>query len=122
MPKEAILKIIALEHKENKILATLEINKESEIFIGHFAGHPVLPGACMLQIIKEVLQEALSLSFQLKKADHIKFLSLIDPQIHNNVELRLTYQSTKENGVTILADCRVQNETCFKFKGSFIKC
>jgi len=122
MQKDAILKIGVLEHKGNTIIANLEINKNSEIFIGHFASHPVLPGACMLQMVKEVLQFALSLSFRLKRAEHIKFLSLIDPRVHHNLELRLTYQSVGENIVDVIADFRIQNDICFKFKGSFITC
>jgi 3-hydroxyacyl-[acyl-carrier-protein] dehydratase len=120
MLKEAILKISALDHQGNTILATLQINKDAEIFIGHFAGQPVLPGACMLQMVKEVLQSALSISFRLQKASYIKFISLIDPRVHDCLQLRLTYQLAKDNIVEITADMIAQKAICFKFRGSFI--
>lgn len=120
MLKDAILKIIELDHRENTILATIVINKNSEIFIGHFPGQPVLPGACMLQIIKEVLQSTLNISFRLKRADHIKFLSLINPGVHNSLQLMITYKSADDNNVDVTANLIAQNDICFKFKGSFI--
>jgi 3-hydroxyacyl-[acyl-carrier-protein] dehydratase len=120
MQKEAILKISTLDHRDNTILATLQINKDAEIFIGHFAGQPVLPGACMLQMVKEVLQSALSIPLQLQKASTIKFIILIDPRVHESLQLRLTYQSSKNDIIEITADMIVQNAICFKFKGSFI--
>jgi 3-hydroxyacyl-[acyl-carrier-protein] dehydratase len=120
MLKDALLKVTLLNHQENAIQATLKINKNSDIFIGHFPGQPVLPGACMLQIIKEVLQSTLNISFRLKRADQIKFLTLIDPRIHSILQLTLTYKLADDKNVDVIANLIAENDICFKFKGSFI--
>lgn len=120
MLKNSLYKIILLDRQENIIKATLEINKDNEIFIGHFPGQPVLPGACMLQIVKEVLENTLNISFRLKKADYIKFLTLIDPGSNNILQLTLSYRSADNKNVYVTANLIAQKGICFKFRGSFI--
>ena len=120
MLKDALFKITLSDHQECIIKATLELNKNNEIFIGHFPGQPIFPGACMLQIVKEVLESTFNIPFRLKKADHIKFLTLIDPGIHNILQLTLSYSSTDNNNVYVIANLIAQKDICFKFRGSFI--
>jgi 3-hydroxyacyl-[acyl-carrier-protein] dehydratase len=74
----------------------------------------------MLQIVKEVLESTFNIPFRLKKADHIKFLTLIDPGIHNILQLTLSYSSTDNNNVYVIANLIAQKDICFKFRGSFI--
>ncbi len=69
---DALFKISKLEHSDGIISAMLDINKDCDIFKGHFPGHPVVPGACMLQIVKDVLEEALKVSVRLKKGGSSK--------------------------------------------------
>jgi 3-hydroxyacyl-[acyl-carrier-protein] dehydratase len=120
MLKDALYKIISLAHKDNSIEATLEINENNEIFIGHFPGLPVLPGACMLQIVKEVLESALNTTFRLKKADQIKFLTLVDPGSNNILQLTLSYKFADNNNIYVTANLTTPKDICFKFRGYFI--
>jgi 3-hydroxyacyl-[acyl-carrier-protein] dehydratase len=120
MLKDSLYRIISLAHQENTIEATLEINKNNVIFEGHFPGQPVLPGACMLQIVKEVLGSTINTTIRLKKADQIKFLVLIDPGSNNILQLKLSYRLEDNNNISVTANLRAQKEICFKFRGSFI--
>ena len=120
MLKDALFKITLSHHQEGIINATLELNKKNEIFTGHFPGEPVLPGACMLQMVKEVLESTLNMPFTLKKADQIKFLDLIDPRINNILQLTIVYRSADDNNVSVTASLTAHKETCFKFRGTFI--
>ena len=120
MLKNALYKIISLSHQEHAIEAILEINKNNEIFIGHFPGKPLLPGACMLQIVKEILESTLNTTFRLKKADQIKFLTLIDPRSNNILQLALSYKLADNNNIYVTANLIAQKDICFKFRGSFI--
>ncbi|MEP7278535.1 MAG: 3-hydroxyacyl-ACP dehydratase, partial [Bacteroidota bacterium] len=38
------------------IRAILKINPDHAIFKGHFPGQPVVPGVCMMQIVKELME------------------------------------------------------------------
>lgn len=120
MLKNDLYKIILSEHKDCIINTTLELNKNSEIFIGHFPGQPVLPGACMLQMVKEILERTLKIPVRLKKADQVKFLGLINPGINNMLQMNITYKSTDDNNLNITANLTDHKDICFKFRGSFI--
>jgi len=116
---DPLFKISKLVHNDNIINARLDINKASDIFNGHFPGHPVVPGACMLQIVKEVLEKALNTPLLLKKADHLKFMAMIDPGNTQAVDLEVSYKFVED---ALNVNAKLSNDTvvCFKFQGSFI--
>ena len=108
-----------ITHADGVITTDLSINADSEIFNGHFPGQPVVPGACMLQLVKDVLESALDCTLRLKQAGHLKFISMISPRIAQTIQLYLTYTSAEDIAVTARLICG--NKDCFKFQGTFIK-
>ena len=117
MLKDALFKIIQSDHQKGIITATLEIDKNNEIFAGHFPGQPVLPGACMLQMVKEVLESTLNITIRLKKAEQIRFPALINPGIDNILQLTIRY--TAEEEIRATGSLTALHEICFKFKATF---
>lgn len=109
-----------IDHKDNSITALLGIDTESEILKGHFPGHPVVPGACMVQIVKEVLEAALKTTLRLKKADQLKFMCLIDPTaLNGNVQLDIDYRLEEDNTVYAAGKLTDGETVCFKLQGTF---
>jgi 3-hydroxyacyl-[acyl-carrier-protein] dehydratase len=115
--------------------AVLRLHPEHLIFGGHFPGRPVVPGACLLQLVEELMARVTGKDGRLKKADHIKFVSMIDPHLNPMITMTLTWQ---ENGAGALrvdaeasvggpaeapapgsAEAPVHGAICFKFKGIF---
>ena len=72
---------------ENKYLAVISINEEHEVFKGHFPGNPIMPGVCMMQIIKELTEQISASSLFMQSLSNVKFMALINP--FNTPELRL---------------------------------
>src|ERR1700748_2388879 len=97
MLSDELYTVASLQRVDGRINATLEINQRHGIFKGHFPGQPVLPGACMLQILKEITETALNKKIRLKKADQIKFLALIDPTVSNTLQLDISYTQTEDD-------------------------
>lgn len=121
MLKDDLYKIASLNHKDGALGAMLNIDKSHQVFEGHFPGQPVLPGAVMLQMVKEVLESVLGYTIRLKKADQIKFLGLIDPQIDNLLKLELSYNQTADNLLHVIGSFVFNDAISFKFKGTFVK-
>lgn len=119
MLRDKLYTIVSLTTSGGKIVAELQLDKSNGIFKGHFPGQPVLPGACMLQILKEVLEAALDKKIRLKKADQMKFLSIIDPSANALLQLNAGYSVTGED-VVLNATMSNGNGACFKFKGVFL--
>lgn len=118
MLKDSFYQINAIDQQDNVIVASLQFNSEHSILAGHFPGQPVIPGACMLQILKELLAEALGKNYQLKKADNLKFIAPVDPRAAEDTEMKITFK-TLENGIQVNAQLSVNSVTCFKMQGLF---
>ncbi|MEO6836871.1 MAG: 3-hydroxyacyl-ACP dehydratase [Ginsengibacter sp.] len=102
----------------NSINATLEINEKHKIFLGHFPEHPVVPGVCIFQMVKEIVELSSEKELQLSTASEIKFLGIIDPNEKKTLRMSLNYE--KENdGINVSASLLKDTTLCFKFKGIF---
>lgn len=111
--------IESLSAAEQTIKATISLNAAHTIFKGHFEQMPVVPGVCQTQIIKELLQEKLQKDLSMIKGDNIKFMGMIIPSQHPQVQIEITYKISENK---YLADAKLYYEstTFTKFKGEFI--
>src|ERR687897_565334 len=73
------------------VTATLLINKDHGILKGHFPGQPVVPGVCMMQMIKELVELQTNRDLRISEADNMKFLSIINPELNNKIQASITY-------------------------------
>jgi 3-hydroxyacyl-[acyl-carrier-protein] dehydratase len=118
---DGIFKIEELKHDASQITASLSINKNSSIFEGHFPGQPVVPGACMVQLVKDVLEEALHMPILLKKAGNIKFINMITPANNPTAKLTISYKLTDDGNINVNANLFSGEVTCFKLQAVYIK-
>lgn len=101
--------IISIENTaENKHLVSLHINAEHEVFQGHFPGNPIMPGVCMMQIIKELTEQITESTLFMQSLANVKFMALINP--FNTPELRLELDITTTDTDLI----KVKNVTYFE--------
>lgn len=73
------------------VKATITINKNHRILEGHFPGLPVVPGVCMLQMVREIMEVSSGRELDISEADNMKFLSVINPELNNQVEAVINY-------------------------------
>ena len=111
--------ITEIDHNEGAIKASLSIHKEHPIFNGHFPGQPIVPGVCMLQMLKEVLEKIINSPVKLQSADFLKFLKFINPQETSAVNLELQYVRTENNTLKVNGGLVDADSIYFKFKGIF---
>ncbi|MDX1542522.1 MAG: hydroxymyristoyl-ACP dehydratase [Christiangramia sp.] len=67
------------EPKEDFQLTSLRVNKNHEIYNGHFPGRPVTPGVVLMQLFKEEAERVFEGPLQLVRADNVKFMAVFDP-------------------------------------------
>lgn len=95
------------EKAENgSFTATINLNKDHDIFRGHFPGNPVTPGVCMMQIVKELSEEFTGRKLFLKMASNVKFMAIINPFETPELKLQLDINETGE-------EVKVKNTTSF---------
>ncbi len=101
-------------------IVTLQLNPLHPIFAGHFPDNPIVPGVCLTQMVTEIIDSILKESYQLLKADSIKFTAIVNPQITPELtgKFVLKISETKELQAEV---AYYSGETTFyKFKGRFL--
>ena len=75
---------------DNTIKFKIELNPTHEIFEGHFPNNPIMPGVCMIQIIKELTENFESKQLFLSKVSNVKFMAIINPFINPILDIDLS--------------------------------
>ncbi len=104
----------------NNVRAIIKINPDHEIFLGHFPGQPVVPGVCMMQMVKELLEKATGKNMRLRNGLDLKFLSVIDPRKNSLVNMEASYTGHGNGEIQVTARLFYKETTFFKFKGIFM--
>ncbi len=121
MLKDSLYIIKQTDKGNNSVDVMVELNAAHEIFKGHFPSQPVLPGACMLQMIKEILETSLDIKLQLSKADDIKFLQMIQPSNNTVLVFSIQYDFTGNSALNITAKILKGDVICCKIKALFTR-
>ncbi len=101
------------EPAPGSVKAKISINRDHKILKGHFPGLPIVPGVCMMQIVREVMEVMTKKSLSLISADTMKFLSVINPDQNQEVDVAVTY--TEADGRYLI------NATLFSGEVTFFK-
>ena len=81
-----------------EIWAAMFINADHKLFEGHFPNQPVVPGVCMMQMIKEIYEEVTGKTTNLVEAAELKFLAVINPLENNLVHASIKI-TAEESGI-----------------------
>lgn len=92
---------------QNVFSIDIKINKDHDIFKGHFPNNPVMPGVCMIQIIKEITEDIIDAKLFMEKCTNVKFMALINPEVNHRLHLELII--SQENEIV-----KVKNKTKFE--------
>ncbi|MBK1895076.1 3-hydroxyacyl-ACP dehydratase [Chryseobacterium paridis] len=92
--------------ENGSFVAHIKLNKDHEIFRGHFPGNPVTPGVCMMQIVKELTEEFTGSKLFLKTASNVKFMAIINPFETPDLTVQLDISESEE-------EVKVKNTTLF---------
>ena len=112
-----VSRIVAIEPGAS-IEGELDVPADLDIFRGHFPDHPVLPGVCTLQLVRECLNRGTGRRFRYAAIRECKFLGMIVPQADTllDIDIRLADDGTAAKKVT----CVVTNneKTVLKLKAT----
>lgn len=90
MLQSKFYEILKLEGiNENQFDADIQFNNAHTIFEVHFPDQPIVPGACLVQISKEVLQIILKTKISISNFKNLKFVQVINPNEHPIVQMSI---------------------------------
>ena len=102
---------------DNHYEVTVNLNKDSAVYAGHFPDHPIAPGVMLTQMVKEISNDILGKKWLLREASQIKFLAMVDPNKTNQLTLDLVLQP-EENCCKVKCVAKDAETSYFKLIGT----
>ena len=113
-------KINSIERTDaQKHRISISINKNHQIFKGHFPETPVIPGVCMLQIIKEIIEVIIKEKLILQKLVNVKFLTLMNPEVNSNLVLDFEISNTEDSLIKVKSNTIIDEKIALKMSGVY---
>jgi len=119
MSLQSLYNIRAFQNAEGDFSALISFDPAHEIFSGHFPGRPIVPGVCLIHMMKEVAGLISAQEMTLNAGVNVKFLHVIEPGMMTEVKLKGTFSANEENGLSLSAQIYSEDIVIFKFKGNF---
>ncbi len=108
-----------LNAEVNQIQASVVLNKNHDVYKGHFPQIPITPGVCQVLVIKELLSHVLGKSLKMLKSRDIKFISMHNPTDEEELEVTINYQTTSDSTISVNALISSNVTKILKFNGEF---
>ncbi|NQT78201.1 MAG: hypothetical protein HQ565_10835 [Bacteroidetes bacterium] len=119
MDLQSLFTISEQNIRQDEFDALITFDPDHDIFKGHFPGQPVVPGVCLIHIVKEIAGIIAKREVLLKDGNNIKFLNMIDPREHPEVLCSGSFSFTEDNMLLFKAGIYLDSRVFFKFKGRF---
>lgn len=89
-------KVSETTQNENLRITKILVDRDHELYKGHFPGRPVTPGVVLMQLFKEDAERAFDKKLRLVRADNVKFVSVFDPTQDNELILESNLEKNGE--------------------------
>jgi 3-hydroxyacyl-[acyl-carrier-protein] dehydratase len=99
--RDSLYTIVSESKGEGRHDFNIKLDPEHFIYKAHFPGEPITPGVCIMQIAKELLEEAVAESLTLSCVKNIKFLRIISPNEVTEVCYSLAKISREDDQVKV---------------------
>lgn len=106
---------------DTKFNIRILVNANHEVFKGHFPGNPIMPGVCMIQIIKELTESITQSSLMIQTLSNVKFMALINPEINPELLLELDITTTEDDLVKVKNTTYFNETTALKLSNVYKK-
>ena len=103
MLKDTFFTINHLADSENSRTCHITLNSSHPIFPAHFAGNPIMPGACVVQIIKELSADCFDSDFFVSAVKNMKFLQGINPLETPDISVQLSFKQQDSEMLSVAA-------------------
>lgn len=94
---EGLYTVQTLEQNDQEVNAKVKLHAAHDVFKGHFPGNPIMPGVCMIQMIKELTEKVTGKDLFLSVATNVKFMAKINPEENEVIDLNL--KISEENDI-----------------------
>lgn len=120
MLKDNLYTISSIEKRiDDSYAVGIALDASHNIFKGHFPGQPVLPGVCLIEMVKEILTTIKEKPYKLENANQIKYVQLVDPNASPTLNMSLQIKEEAGSLHVNVNSCLENGASHFKLKGIF---
>jgi len=77
--KNYLYKVLNVKDTPEGVTYSISLNQECPIYKAHFPMMPITPGACIIQMVEELLEDHLKMNLQTAGVKNAKFLQVLKP-------------------------------------------
>jgi len=97
----------------------VELNEKHKIFLGHFPQTPVVPGVCILQMVKELTSGILKKDIMLTRGENIKYSAVLNPLINKIIYFDLLIKRQENQSAIVTSKIYFEETKFCTIKGEF---
>ena len=101
MLKDTFFTILSSACMEKGCIYHVALNGSHPIFQAHFAGNPMMPGAYIVQMIKELASEYFGRGFFVCAVKNMKFLRAINPSESSEISVQLVFMQQEDERISV---------------------
>lgn len=75
----SLYKIVSKNEYGSSVRYDIFLDANSFIYLAHFPREPITPGVCIIQIAKELLENHLNKTLNIRMVKNVKFLNVVSP-------------------------------------------
>ena len=83
--------------KESETVFKVHLNRDNIIFKVHFEGNPVLPGACMVEITRKLMETITGRPLYIIKIKNLKFANMVTPVNNPDILFHFDISNCKDD-------------------------
>jgi 3-hydroxyacyl-[acyl-carrier-protein] dehydratase len=104
---------------DGKVHVEVIFDPSHPVFLGHFPEKKIVPGVCMIRLIREIAEAEAGRTLRLVKGDNIKFVSVVEPSADTAMLLDFASSIDEQGGMIAKAELSYGGKTHMKFSGRF---
>lgn len=97
---------------------TVSLDSDDIVYSAHFPGHPITPGACIIQMALELTEELVGKEMDIEEIKNVKFLNILSPK--ENPQVDFVFTSLEQSDAEVSVKIEVKNGEKKFSKLSFI--
>lgn len=107
---------------EDGYVFTVTLNPECKVYEGHFPGHPVAPGVCSINMLKECAEKVTGTELFLRKIQTCRMLAVIVPEPDNELTVAMSIDALDVYRYQMIAEISSDGRNLMKIKAEINEC
>lgn len=118
--KNNYYKINSSHSEADSVLYHVTLLPGCEVYRGHFPGHPVCPGVCNIQMLKECVEDTVGRRLFIDTIKQCRLTAVASPDTCRELGIDIHFLSVGDGRFSIAAKISGSGKTYMEYKGDMV--